>query len=156
MISAVGHETDVTIADYVADLRAPTPSAAAELAVDDYRGFLGQLAEYESRLERGLLGRLTLLKSRLEQYKIRMGFLSPRQQILERRQYLADIQEKIENGMKQKIKDSRHELQVYAQRLYGCSPLKKLTQGFSVVTDENGHGIHRVEQVNRWCYSNSW
>ena len=147
VISAVGHETDVTIADYVADLRAPTPSAAAELAVDDYRGFLGQLAEYESRLERGLLGRLTLLKSRLEQYKIRMGFLSPRQQILERRQYLADIQEKIENGMKQKIKDSRHELQVYAQRLYGCSPLKKLTQGFSFVTDENGHGIHRVEQV---------
>lgn len=147
VISGVGHETDVTIADFVADLRAPTPSAAAELAVDDYQSVLEQLHDYEKRLHQGMRGRLALLSSRLEQYRIRLGYLSPRQQIYERRQYLSDLQERMERGMSRKITDVRQEIRVYAQKLDGLSPLKKLTQGFAYVTGDNGEAVSRIDQV---------
>ena len=138
VISAVGHETDVTIADFAADLRAPTPSAAAELAVDDFRGILEQLEDYRKRLRQGLEGRIALFRSRLEQQRIRLSYLSPGQQIYERRQYLAQTQERMEREMNRKIRDARQEVRVYAQKLDGLSPLKKLTQGFSYVTDGRG------------------
>ncbi|MFR0077550.1 MAG: exodeoxyribonuclease VII large subunit [Blautia sp.] len=147
VISAVGHETDVTIVDYVADLRAPTPSAAAELAVDDYPGLLEKLREYQARFYRGMEGRLALRKSQLEQRRIRLRLSSPRQQLLERRQYLVDLQEKLGRQMRQKITEQRQELRLYAQQLDGCSPLKKLTQGFSYVTDSRGQTVSRVEQA---------
>ncbi len=147
VISAVGHETDVTIADFAADLRAPTPSAAAELAVDDFRGILEQLEDYRKRLRQGLEGRIALFRSRLEQQRIRLSYLSPGQQIYERRQYLAQTQERMEREMNRKIRDARQEVRVYAQKLDGLSPLKKLTQGFSYVTDGQGHAVNRIGQV---------
>ena len=90
MISAVGHETDVTIADYVADMRAPTPSAAAELAVDDVNALLSRMEQYERRIRFLMQGKLTLTKQRLSGYQVQFGYLSPWQQIREKRQYLAD------------------------------------------------------------------
>ncbi len=130
IISAVGHETDTTIADYVADLRAPTPSAAAELAVDDMRGLMELLYEYSRRLTRGMENRVLLEKGRLEQYRTKLNFLSPASQIREKRQRLIDLEDKMREAMKRSILYSRQELNIYIERMKGLSPLNKLIKDF--------------------------
>ncbi len=147
VISAVGHETDVTIADYVADMRAPTPSAAAELAVDDMRAVTARMMEYRKRLTIHMAGRISLVNQRLLRLKTQFGYLSPHQQIIEKRQFLADAEEKLRRAMKQRISDKRHLLQIQIQRLKGLSPLDKLNQGFSYVEDREGNALTSVSQV---------
>ena len=97
VISAVGHETDFTIADFVADLRAPTPSAAAELAVDDFRSVADTVKGYEERIRRAMRTRLDLYRSRMSQYQMQMQYLSPQGRLRDMRQYLADIEEKLKS-----------------------------------------------------------
>ena len=116
VISAVGHETDVTIADYVADLRAPTPSAAAELAVFDYALFEGQLRD-------------------------------PERQLNEKRQRLADAEERMERLLKQKLTDRKHRLALLSGRLHGLSPLEKISKGFGFLTGEDGKRVESAESV---------
>lgn len=147
VISAVGHETDVTIADYVADLRAPTPSAAAELAVTDIRDLLMQIADYQKELNQALENRLMLLKALTQQYQVKLNYLSPRNQIREKRQYLIDVEEKLNTGMENQIFFKRQQLNSYIQRLKGLSPLDKLNQGFSFVADVQGHSVRSISQV---------
>ena len=84
VISAVGHETDTTIADFVADLRAPTPSAAAELAVADIRGILEQIEAYQNRLQYAMQNRILLYRRKVEGYEARWNYLSPQNQIFEK------------------------------------------------------------------------
>lgn len=148
IISAVGHETDFTIADFVADLRAPTPSAAAELAVDDYRSVVEAVGSYKERLHRALWGKFDLTESRLKQYKIKLQYLSPQNRLQENRQRLIDAEEKLQGTMEQKITDYRHKLGIYLERFGGLSPLKKLNQGFSYVADESGKNVHSVSMVS--------
>ena len=147
IISAVGHETDTTIADFVADLRAPTPSAAAELAVCDYRSVEEDLREYEKSFQRGLERHLLWTKSRLRQYQTKLSYLSPENQIREKRQFLAQMQDQMESAMKRKISDSRHRLELSIERMKGLSPLDKLKQGYSYVSDENGKNVKSSDQV---------
>ncbi|MCI5700432.1 MAG: exodeoxyribonuclease VII large subunit [Lachnospiraceae bacterium] len=147
VISAVGHETDVTIADYVADLRAPTPSAAAELAVTDIRDLLMQIADYQKELNQALENRLMLFKALTQQYQVKLNYLSPRNQIREKRQYLIDLEEKLNTGMENQIFFKRQQLNSYIQRLKGLSPLDKLNQGFSFVADVQGHTVRSISQV---------
>lgn len=148
IISGVGHETDTTIADFVADLRAPTPSAAAEIAVGDYRSFLNCLEEYKRRMEMNLQGRVNLYRSQLERLKLRVTHLSPENLIREKRQFLIDQEEKIERLMKNQIQDTRHRLQIYIEKFGGLSPLAKLNQGYSFVSDDQGKGINDINQVH--------
>lgn len=89
MISAVGHETDFTIADFVADLRAPTPSAAAELAVDDFRSVAESVFLYRQRFYRAMSNQLDSDRNRLKQLQMRLGYLSPQSRLREQRQRLA-------------------------------------------------------------------
>lgn len=147
IISAVGHETDVTIADYVADLRAPTPSAAAELAVFDFRSLAEQMAGYRKRLDYAMNGRIGLMKSRLEFYKTKIGYLSPENQIRDRRMYLLKAEEKLGYLMEQKIREERHRLGIYIERMKGLSPLTKLNQGFSYVESSEGKAVTSVSQA---------
>lgn len=147
VISAVGHETDFTIADFVADLRAPTPSAAAELAVDDYRSVVETAKAYEDRIRRAMRTRLDLYKSRMAQYQMQMQYLSPESRLRDMRQYLIDMEEKLKNGVERRIMDCRHTLGIYLERFQGLSPLRKLNQGFSYVTDEENHPVTSVKNV---------
>jgi len=147
IISAVGHETDTTIADFVSDLRAPTPSAAAELAVYDYRQLETVLEEYNLRLCRQMNRQVNLWRNKAENLKVRLNYLSPGGKIRERRTHLMKLEEKLQDGMQRKLRLNRHKLEIYIERLKGLSPLDKLNQGFSYVSDENGKNIRKVSQV---------
>lgn len=147
IISAVGHETDTTIADYVADLRAPTPSAAAELAVKDVRELENQLDEYDVSLMRLFQNRLDRYRSRMEQYRMRLQYLSPLSQVREKRTTAMKLEEQLQNDMKQILLHKRHQLELYIEQLKGLSPLDKLNQGFSYTSDELGKTITDVKKV---------
>ncbi len=148
LISAVGHETDFTIADFVADLRAPTPSAAAELAVYDVRQALMELYEYKDRLARNILQRTEAFRERLEHVEDRIKYLNPQNQVLQKRQYLMDMEEKLILYMKQVQKDKMHALAVLATRLDSVSPLKRLKNGYAYVSDEKGNSMDSVDRLN--------
>ncbi len=147
VISAVGHETDTTIADYVADLRAPTPSAAAELAVYDVARLLQDIAAYENRLNRLMKNRAVLTKNRLLSYMTKLKVLSPKYQLNGKKQYAAELEERLNRAMRSVFTEKRHHMELLAQNMDGLSPLKKLSQGFSFVSDMNGKNIHDVTQV---------
>ena len=147
IISAVGHETDFTIADFAADLRAPTPSAAAELAVDDYRSVVEALSIYRQRIYRAMSGKADLYHSRLEHFQTKFVYLSPENRLREQRQRLADMENAMQNGMNRKLQDEKYRLSVYLERFAGLSPLKKLNQGYSYVSDKNKKTLTSVEQV---------
>ncbi|MCD7922486.1 MAG: exodeoxyribonuclease VII large subunit [Clostridiales bacterium] len=141
IISAVGHETDTTIADYVADLRAPTPSAAAELAVFDIRRLLEQIDAARLALNRAVADRLEQTEARIRQYELRLQVLNPKNRLLENRQAAADFQERLQNRMEQLITEKRHRLQLYAAALDADSPLKKLQSGYAYLAKADGRRL---------------
>lgn len=147
IISAVGHETDTTIADYVADLRAPTPSAAAELAVTDYRQLMSGLELYRNQLADRLEQKVRNSRQRAEYLRLRLLQASPEYQLREKKQYAADLEERLKRSMEQKLTDRKHRMALYAERLEGVSPLKKLQQGYSYTEAPDGKALRSVSQV---------
>lgn len=147
VISAVGHETDVTIADYVADLRAPTPSAAAELAVFDYRQFEETRLAYQAALVRGMERQVEIRRNRMEQYRLRLKLHDPERQINEKRQRLAELEERLQSVMERKILNARHRLALAGGRLHGLSPLEKISKGYGFLTDADEKRIEHVADV---------
>ena len=148
VISAVGHETDVTIADYVADLRAPTPSAAAELAVFDYGQCEEQLLAYHTALRRAMGRQVERRRFQADQYRLRLQLHDPMSTLRQQRQRLADLQEQMEDAMKQKLTAAKHRLALAGGRLHGLSPLEKISRGFGFLTDENSRRIEHAADVN--------
>lgn len=148
VISAVGHETDVTIADYVADLRAPTPSAAAELAVFDYRQFEEQLLAYNAALRRAMGRQVERRRFQADQYRLRLQLHDPMSTLRQQRQRLADLQDQMEEAMKRKLTMAKHRLALAGGRLHGLSPLEKISRGFGFLTDENSRRIEHAADVN--------
>lgn len=149
VISAVGHETDVTIADYVADLRAPTPSAAAELAVFDYRQFVEQTEMYGQALTRSMERKLDRKRYQLEQCRLKLKLYDPAYQIREKRQRLADTEDRLRALMDRRVMENRHRLALASGRLQGLSPLEKISRGFGFVTGEDGKRIETVDAVKK-------
>ncbi len=147
IISAVGHETDVTIADFVADMRAPTPSAAAEMAVFEYNLFAQRLSEYQYSLLLHMNRRLHMSRSKLENISLRLKHQSPRHKLLQKKQYVSNMQEKLQEQIHGKVQSTRHKLALYVQRLEGVSPLKRLSGGFAYVNNQEGQSIHSIAQI---------
>ncbi len=178
VISAVGHETDFTIADFVADLRAPTPSAAAELAVFDIRQVSDQIGGAELALNRCISGKLSRMEERVRAYENQFRLLNPRNRFLDHRQRAADSLDRLSDRMGQilrdyqeKLKDSRqnlqslaeqnisekrHRMELYAAALDGHSPLKKLQSGYAFVTDADGKRISSVSSVKSGDRVRAW
>ena len=147
VISAVGHETDWTIADFVSDRRAPTPSAAAELAVFDYRQMIDQLSNIKKRMDSNLSGKIEFYRERLSHIKTRVSYLSPANRLNENRKRLADLEERLLLLMQQQIKDKRQKLIMLSTRLDADSPVKKLSQGYAYVSKEDGRNIHSAADI---------
>ena len=147
VISAVGHETDTTIIDYVADLRAPTPSAAAELAVYDYYQMEYRINEYQQRLLRQIKVKTQMARLKLREYQTKLRYLHPENQLRENRQRLVDYEDKLRFHMEQAIKDARVQWNIYVERMKSLSPLHKLSQGFSYVADETGKAVTDASTV---------
>lgn len=147
IISAVGHETDTTIADFAADLRAPTPSAGAELAVADMRQIQDQLDQERDQFCRLMEQKLSLAKGKLEQYRLQLRLNSPQSRIREQRQLLAEKETLIRSLMRSRLDACRNRLLLDIERMKGLSPLMKLEQGYAFVTDGEGKRITRAGKV---------
>lgn len=147
IISAVGHETDTTIIDYVADLRAPTPSAAAELAVTAANDIDQEILSRQERLYRQMDRVLQRKRQQAEQREMRLKYLSPANRIREKRTYSIQLEERLENRMQTILRDRRHALALYIERMKAVSPLEKLNSGFSYVEAADGKNIRSVTQV---------
>ncbi len=149
VISAVGHETDTTIIDYVADRRAPTPSAAAELAVFDYEAFQERILGCRQRLYRVMQAEIRAARSRREQLGVRLGYLNPQMQLNQKKQYGLQLEERLTQQMGLLLQGKKQHLSLLAERLDGLSPVKRLGQGYSFVQDGAGKNIRRTDQVQK-------
>ena len=147
MISAVGHETDWTIADFVSDLRAPTPSAAAELAVFDYSLTKQKLLEQKLSLDRCLRRSILMTRERLEHKLTKLKMVSPGNRLHENRKRLLDVEIKIGDRMRRVLIEKRHQLVVLAKTLDGYSPAKKISSGYAYVETAKGQSIRSISDV---------
>lgn len=147
VVSAVGHETDTTIIDYVADLRAPTPSAAAELTVWQLEQAQERLDIARRELDRRMQQRLEQSYGQLERLALRLRHSSPAYQLNARRQYAAELEERLRLHQERALESAKHRLQLLAQQLELHSPLRRLGEGYSLVTDEAGRAVMDFEQI---------
>jgi exodeoxyribonuclease VII large subunit len=132
VISAVGHETDFSISDFVADLRAPTPSAAAELAVADTAELKIKLDNYKTRYKLALKKKVELMRLQYEKCMARRVFKEPLQEINEKAIRLDMITKNMQNAIANKYKDSKNEMIKVVSKLDTLSPLKTLARGYSI------------------------
>ena len=149
VISAVGHETDTLISDYVADLRAPTPSAAAELAVYEYSAVENTRKEFELRLKRQMQLRTQSERNKAERMALRLKYTHPKQKLNEKRQQAVDLENQLRMLMKQKLDENRHWLALYIEQMRRLSPIEKMSQGYSYVENRKLENIHSVSQVKK-------
>ncbi len=147
VISAVGHETDTTIADFVADLRAPTPSAAAELAVADIREIMDRMDSYQKQLSRAVEWKTEQYRRRLAEFSRKLSMASPKQLLFDRRMREADLQNRLTRIMEDKLAERRNRLSVLAERFHGLSPLLKLQQGYSYTEGPDGRAVTSISQA---------
>ena len=148
IISAVGHETDFTIADFVADLRAPTPSAAAELATTDISKLENDLNNYIFRLRSGIYQKRDSLKSELKELSLRLELKSPSRRTKEINARLKELKLNMRYIIKNKYAESRHSFELLVQRLDALSPIRHISNGYAYISDIKGTKIGSIKDIN--------
>ena len=149
IISAVGHETDFTISDFVADLRAPTPSAAAELAVQNIEDVKTNLKKYNNRCKLALKKKIELMKLIYEKCMNRQAFKNPTQKINEKYMLIDMNVKTLQNSITLKFKESKINFAKEVARLDSLSPLKTLLRGYAIISNEDGKVIKEVSDLNK-------
>ena len=148
VISAVGHETDFTIADFVADLRAPTPSAGAELAVYDIFELQGRMSGIRQGLNHAMEYQWNVNRNRYQDLLRKIQEKSPMAQLNGKKQYAVNLEERLAQKMQGKIADKKYRLGLLAGELEGLSPAKKLKQGLAFVSDTENKRVSNASQVS--------
>lgn len=148
VISAVGHETDYTISDFVADLRAPTPSAAAELATPDVRSLLGETAFFEQKLGAAILDKISEYYHRLQELSKLLSEYSPENELKIKKEKLIGYKNELESSLKRTFEKNNTMLSSLSMRLDAWSPLKTIARGYGVIFDKNGKHIDNVNLLN--------
>ena len=147
VISAVGHETDFTIADFVADLRAPTPSAAAELAVPEMDAVYEAVRLQSRRMKRALQSRVERMRANVKLFASAKAFRLLENRLLSERQSLDNTRELASRGAKDRISRARAELNQLSVKLRALDPSAVLERGYAILTDENGRAISGVTSM---------
>lgn len=148
VISAVGHETDYTIADYVADMRAPTPSAAAELVVFEYNKLCEKISSYEENIRYRIDIKIRNYKNTVNDLLWKLNKMSPANNIQSKRQRLADLEIRLYDSINRKTSERRHQLELLTERLNGLSPLNKLSGGYAYISDDKNKPVKSIKQIN--------
>lgn len=148
VISAVGHQTDYTIADLVADKRAATPSQAAEFAVFEFEQTKIVLAQMKQRMNLSFTRKINVVRERLNHQATKLSFLSPKHRLEENRRRLMDFEDKLKVRINHMFQEKKNKLIILARTLDGYSPAKKISSGYAYLEGQNGKSIKTIEQVN--------
>lgn len=148
VISAVGHETDFTIADLVADLRAPTPSAAAELAVFRYEDLMDRLDAIAKRLDEAMMHKVQFYRNRTDHMEKILKSMSPFNRIEGKRQLVSRAHTRMDRLMEKKLADRKHLFELLSAKLNALSPLTKLSGGYAYVSDSKGKPVMSIDDVD--------
>ena len=148
VISAVGHETDVTIADYVADLRAPTPSAACEQAIPDVMSAVHQVINQGRQMDYLMKRRLAAYQEKLQAAERHLRILNPKQRLAQQQIYLDDLSDRLNRAMKNKYDRYEHRVMLLAERLHGLSPSAKLINGFGYI-EKIGTPVTTIKEIEK-------
>lgn len=147
IISAVGHEVDTALSDYAADLRAPTPSAAAELAVCEIDSVFDKIEDYKRTLIRLMEKKLEFSRSKLEFYETHMKYHRPDEMLRQKRQFVSDIWDRLDSIISLTLERRKTKLMALSDKLNVLSPLNRLSGGYAYVTDENGAPLKSISKV---------
>ena len=145
IISAVGHETDFTIADFVADKRAPTPSAAAEIAVEDFSSVLERLSVCRNRIWRAMETKLDFERQHLTLLREKLYRQSPEKVLRDNRQRAMELEDRLQQEMEKKLTENKHRFSLVVERFTHLSPLRRLKMGYSYVTDKDGRAVTSIK-----------
>ncbi|OWZ84016.1 exodeoxyribonuclease VII large subunit [Natranaerobius trueperi] len=149
VVSCVGHETDFTISDFVSDLRAPTPTAAAELVVPDQEELMRLLEDYRQRLEKGLLNRVNNLRHKYHELVNRPVIKTPEIFVLERKKELEYLDQRLLREQYHLIQEQKNQFKILVKKLDSLSPLKVLKRGYTFCETEKGQVVTSIEHLGK-------